>query len=202
MDFPEEYSDIARDEFNHKYSNSWVLINSKAYFVEILNKKTLITDINNIPLVNIKTIEPFVPKVGLYLINNDTLIYCHKYNKKQWLKSFSIGKNYNLSTLDGNFSYKIRDFIESTYLGELAVFNNHIYFHWLQVGYITSDLKIEPLTKNNIFKKEIEELWLKTKQPFPIIWEEQNHQKTIGTTKKTPSSKTITITWDEIQPTF
>lgn len=159
-----------QEEFNHKYKDSWLVINDKLMLVAGLHVRGVRVELHASPvgeggliLEDIQSIAPFNPKTGLYSAP-EGLIYLHRVPARQWTKGFKIGKNYQHKTLiranpnrDVNV-VKLLNHKDVQYHPETQLFQNKLFLHWKHVGDFKEETQKLHL-KNNHFIKEIQELW-------------------------------------------
>lgn len=158
------------EEFNHKYKESWLLVDGKPTLIHKFSFNGENFSLTMTPLgkmadqyLEITTIEPFVPKTGLYG-NKDGLIYLHRLPQRQWTKGFCLNKNYISKTLvkrDGIRDINVIKHLthnETQYAAESIIHSEKVFLHWKRVGDFKLDTgKIH--LKNNVFLKELQELW-------------------------------------------
>ena len=173
------------EEFNHKYRNSWLLINNTPMLITKLKTnmegKTVLlassfTARSHI-VENVESIQAVHPKTGLYA-NGDTLIYLYRTPYRQWTKGFALGQNYKYSVLEDNGKdiydttvAKIALSPESDYAEESLIFQDKVYLHWKKVGTFNEPTETIHLS-NNRFLKEIEELW----KPLAVTLDAKYHK--------------------------
>jgi hypothetical protein len=175
------------DEFNHKFGNSWVLleglptlikdlyINEEGFpILRIIKHKEEATIINDFT-----TIENFSPKTGLYSLE-DTLLYLKRIPNKQWRKGFCMGSNYEIIQLKGRDRQNSIDIIinpKTKYNTETIIHKKELYLHWKYIGNV-DNIKRTITLFNNHFEKETKELWKQYKVglevPFPKNAMEEN----------------------------
>jgi hypothetical protein len=160
-----------REEFNHKYANSWVLINGEPTQVIILknrndgNAELWITNTKGeaTKLPKLLTIARFTPKTGLYS-NSKYLLYLYRIPNRQWTKGFALGANYASHLLESPDKFEDKDLLElilnpeTIYSPESVIFKNNIYLHWKKIG-TYNEMTQRLHLKDDHFKKEIEEIW-------------------------------------------
>lgn len=159
------------EEFNHKYKSSWVLLDKEPIFIHKLSHKLdntyelLLSKLEKQAeqVTNIKAIENFLPKTGLYA-NSKDLIYLYRLPNRQWTKSFSIGANYAYKRLKGvnRFDdYTLVNILtnpDTIYEKETCIFGDCVYLHWKKVGIFNEPRQTIYVTDNR-FIKELNELW-------------------------------------------
>ena len=156
------------DEFNHKFSRSWVLLdgiptNIIKLFVKETGEPVLTIVKHKEKVTNIQdftTIENLSPKTGLYSLE-DTLLYLRRVPYKQWTKGFSPGNNYEIIPLRGLDKQSNIDIIfnpKTSYNAETIIHKKDLYLHWKCIGNVDANKKHITLF-NDHFEKETKELW-------------------------------------------
>lgn len=158
------------EDFHHKFSNSWVIIDGEFQRVNnlyqddddafILKTTDLDGDNQYLKVDRIREIKKHMPKTGLYK-SEYGLLYLHRVPARQWLKSYAEGKNYRITPLSGvNPNTKntvLND--ESEYHPETMLDAYHrVWLHWKQVGHLVPREHTIYLDSDK-FTKEIQELW-------------------------------------------
>lgn len=85
-------------EANRKFGQTWLIINDKIMPISSFGSDYIeVTNLGIIPGSQISSIKPWMPEPGIYLNSEDDrkFLYLHRIPKRQWLKSFSIGNNYD-----------------------------------------------------------------------------------------------------------
>jgi len=90
------------------------------------------------------------------------LIYLYRLPKRQWIKSFSIGANYNALVLQQETadtpptSWNTVFTADHVYQKETIIYKDIVYLHWLPVGKVIDDTIF---VSNKNFIEEVKELW-------------------------------------------
>lgn len=156
------------EDFNHKFAGSILKIDGSYIKTEILEKraKTFVLhsfDRKGLPIEikSLNTIEKVQPKTGLYA-SDYGLLYLNRKPKRQWIKSLSLGNNYETHTLvtahleigPNLWNTVLAD--NTKYAKETIIYKNIVYLHWLKVGKVFNDTIH---VTNKKFTEEIKELW-------------------------------------------
>lgn len=156
------------EDFNHKFQNSILKIDGTYIKVSHLAKQAkgrilyaFDKEGNEIPIKTLTTIEKVLPKTGLYS-SDYGLLYLNRKPKRQWVKSLSIGNNYETHILV-NANKEIGPNIWNTvladnikYAKETIIYKDIVYLHWLKVGKVFGNTIH---VTNKKFIEEIKELW-------------------------------------------
>ena len=157
------------EEFNHKYANSWLLLNGTPHLIHQIKQngqKLIASPMGELSkdYTDIKSIQNITPKTGLYA-NKERLVYLYRIPNRQWTKGFSTGNNYQYKSLAKDANVKgdvniIKHLFDPTtrYHPESMIFDGKVFLHWQKIGYTDNNSgKIH--VNNNRFIKELEELW-------------------------------------------
>lgn len=156
------------EDFNHKFHNSILKIDGTYIKVSHLAKQAkgpilyaFDKEGNEIPIKALTTIEKVLPKTGLYA-SDYGLLYLNRKPKRQWIKSLSIGNNYETHILV-NANKEIGPNLWNTvladntkYAKETIIYKDIVYLHWLKVGKVFNNTIH---VTNKKFIEEIKELW-------------------------------------------
>ncbi len=156
------------EDFNHKFAGSILKIDGYYIKTEILEKraKTLVLHTFDkeglsIEIKFLRTIEKVQPKTGLYA-SDYGLLYLNRKPKRQWIKSLSLGNNYEVHILQKGNKEVFPDvwntvLVDNTrYAKETIIYKDIVYLHWLKVGKVFNDTIH---VTNKKFIEEIKELW-------------------------------------------
>lgn len=156
------------EDFNHKFQNSILKIDGTYLKVSHLEKQAkehilyaFDKEGNEIPIKALTTIEKVLPKTGLYA-SDYGLLYLNRKPKRQWIKSLSIGNNYETHILVNakkENSPNIWNTVlvnNAKYAKETIIYEDIVYLHWLKVGKVFGDIIH---VTNKKFIEEIKELW-------------------------------------------
>jgi hypothetical protein len=182
--------DIIIDEFNSKYSFSYIKINGTIFlFIKMYKENNINTlhvkDIKNLThkIIDVKNIEKVTPPTGLYVTENK-IIYLYRSPHKQYTPSLKLGQNYsclNLETRETNSEYDLWDTVfnsNSKFQKESIIFNNNVYLYWNKIGITHKQLK-KTLIIDTKFIEEAKELW----KQYQIFSESDPHPEKVENLK-------------------
>lgn len=117
-------------EANRKFGGTYLIVNNELKYVQefVLNENFILSD--NVP-ISVQTIEAWMPEPGCYKHDENSYLYLYRKPKRQWLKSFSLGNNYDYVHIYGDVTYPLND----TNI-------KHIYLDWEQNPDLNRDWKI------------------------------------------------------------
>ena len=157
------------EEFNHKYANSWILLNGTPHLIHQIKQngqKLVASPMGELSkdYTDIKSIQNITPKTGLYA-NKERLVYLYRIPNRQWTKGFSAGNNYQYKSLAKDPTVRgdiniIKHLFDPTtvFQPETMIFDDKVFLHWQKIGNL-NPLSGKIHVNNNRFIKELEELW-------------------------------------------
>jgi hypothetical protein len=94
------HSEIVK-EANRKFSQTWLIVNGEILWVNNFGVDYLECNQGMLLEHQVQSITAWMPEPGIYPSNkeNDEYLYLHRIPRRQWLKSFSMGQNYDYKPL-------------------------------------------------------------------------------------------------------
>lgn len=156
------------EDFNHKFNRAILKIDGAYLKVSHLEARpkglslyTFDKKGEEVVIKGANSIEKVLPKTGLYS-SPYGLLYLYRLPKRQWIKSLSLGNNYNIHVLATGLKEEMPSIYDTvlvdkpTYDKESVIYKNIVYLHWKKVGKLVHDTIV--VTKEK-FIEEIKELW-------------------------------------------
>ena len=161
------------NEANRKFAKTYLIINNKLRYIDsFTDSYILLRDGNSYEYDDIISIKPWMPKPGIYMSNN-LLFYLYRLPKRQWLKSFAYGENYNaiplhkdcyLDFLDINQVFKYSKSIlpaHGIYKDrQWAIYKNQLVFKYHVVGKLEEgSWENKIVVTDPTFYQEVHDTW-------------------------------------------
>lgn len=87
-------------EANRKFSNTYLIINDNLEWIESFSFDGItVYGENYSTITDVSSIKTWMPEPGCYKLDENLLIYLFRKPRRQWLKSFSLGNNYDTMTV-------------------------------------------------------------------------------------------------------
>lgn len=161
LELPLSKEQLIRDEFNHKYLNTYMEINGDLYLLvntegewfHCFDRNHLSIPINS---KDVGFIKPFLPETGLYIVGKN-LIFLSRTSRKQWRKSFNsdMYSAYTLANTAINWNTLPFDLFGAK-AKHFAVVDNQVLFEEVNIG--TYNELYNRYTPHPLFEQEIKEL--------------------------------------------
>lgn len=84
-------------EANRKFAETYMIVNDELMQVSSFNYNDhcLKTSSSTIYGDDVFSIKPWMPQAGIYKTKKDSYVYLYRLPRRQWLKSISLGNNYD-----------------------------------------------------------------------------------------------------------
>jgi hypothetical protein len=171
----------ALEEANKKFVSTWVLINGTPCRILGFDKTTFTFENNKnkdgkvLKYSDIISISAVMPETGLYSTSQG-LYYIGRLPRRQWLKSYALGRNYVahplLDCTSVNPSVDLILSKENHKFNKTALFHNNILFlKWKKIGHY--DKNGTTVLSTLKYLNEIKQIW----PQFRVILDQNSHLK-------------------------
>lgn len=167
-------------EANRKFGGTYLIINdSLRYVKEFIEGEDYILADNT--TISVQTIKAWMPEPGCYKYDENSYLYLYRKPRRQWLKSFCLGQNYDYIPIYGSKTQELTDTnIKNIYLDwkqnpdlnkDWKIIKNYIVYKFHVVGKLVGSTIV---VLDNNFYQEIVDRWNKDFN-ITLAKEPQNH---------------------------
>lgn len=154
-------------EANRKFGGTYLIVNDSLSYVDefVMGENYILSRNTPIP---VQTLEVWMPEPGCYKYDKDSYLYLYRKPRRQWLKSFSIGNNYELIKIYGKKTGVLTDTnIKNIFLDwkqnpdlnkDWKIIKNYIVYKFHVVGKLLGSTIV---VLDNNFYQEIVDKWHK-----------------------------------------
>jgi hypothetical protein len=147
------------EEAKKKLEGTYMIVNGTLEYVRelFINSSQLVsydkrTDESS--LINVHTLEVFLPEAGLYPLNSGNIVFLQKVPKRQWMKSYT--ENYYKKDIIGTAhitSDVVKDLLGKKRQDIAVDTERNIWFWNKKIGYIKDSEHL--VCSNTLFKQEL-----------------------------------------------